>query len=167
MLEEDADVESRRAPAVNTKTSTASRARIRRALPFRVIWALLSAIRRAMLDFGVGVLIMLAVSLMVGGGWRRARRTLSRFLIGARDAISGEWQNATRSQVRISASPTSGLSHACPNRSGCLFHNWARCLEMLQKIKLSVPPLRVPELSWTDDDLVIPGIGQVDSLLLQ
>ncbi|RSH91109.1 hypothetical protein EHS25_010285 [Saitozyma podzolica] len=54
-------------------TTTRTGVRRRRGLTIRVVWALLTAVRRAMVDVGVGMLVVFAATLIMGGGWRRAR----------------------------------------------------------------------------------------------
>ncbi|WVF69143.1 hypothetical protein IAT40_003917 [Kwoniella sp. CBS 6097] len=65
------------AGAGSTNTITKFRRRKGR-LSIRVIWYLLSALRRALLDVGVGMMVLLVGVIVLGGGWRRARFTLQR-----------------------------------------------------------------------------------------
>lgn len=61
-------------------TSTAMRVKRRRSgLKMRVLWFLLTAVRRAMMDVGMGMLVALVGAIVLGGGWRRARFTLTAF----------------------------------------------------------------------------------------
>ncbi|WVQ96645.1 hypothetical protein IAU59_003750 [Kwoniella sp. CBS 9459] len=47
-------------------------------LSIRVIWYMLTALRRALVDVGVGMMVLLVGIIVLGGGWRRARFTLGR-----------------------------------------------------------------------------------------
>jgi len=58
-------------------TSTARMKRRKSGLTMRVIWLLLTSIRRAMVDLSVGMMIALVGVIVIGGGWRRARYTLA------------------------------------------------------------------------------------------
>ncbi|KAK4684733.1 hypothetical protein P7C73_g5435, partial [Tremellales sp. Uapishka_1] len=64
--------------------------RAKQGLSFRVAWGLIHAVKRAMLDVGVGMLVVLVGVIVFGGGWRRVRgrlldyrRKISRMLIKA------------------------------------------------------------------------------------
>ncbi|WRT67830.1 uncharacterized protein IL334_004804 [Kwoniella shivajii] len=45
-------------------------------LSARLMWYILTAVRRALVDVGVGLLVTIAGIIVLGGGWRRARWTL-------------------------------------------------------------------------------------------
>ena len=89
--EEDEDVLDRaRGWATTTRTGTRLRANRRpfgKGLGLRLVWGLLRAIRRAMLDLSMGALIMVILAIILGGGWRRARSTLSRLWTRSRRFI--------------------------------------------------------------------------------
>lgn len=89
--EEDQDVLDRaRGWATTTRTGTKARANRRpfgKGLGLRLVWGLLRAIRRAMLDLSMGALIMVILAVILGGGWRRARFTLSRLWTRSRRFI--------------------------------------------------------------------------------
>ena len=70
-----------------TDTATTTHPRARRSLSARALFMLLTALRRAMLDVGVGVLLTVVAVVILGGGWRRARRTLTRVFLRARHFI--------------------------------------------------------------------------------
>jgi len=70
-----------------TNTATATYRRKSRSLSARALFFLLTAIRRAMVDVGVGALMTIAVVVVLGGGWVKARRTLTRVLLSARQFI--------------------------------------------------------------------------------
>jgi hypothetical protein len=59
-------------------TTTRTGVKRRKGLTIRVLWWLLTTVRRAMVDVGVGMLVLLAASLVIEGGWRRARVSWSR-----------------------------------------------------------------------------------------
>jgi hypothetical protein len=58
---------------------TATRAK-RKGLTLRVIWFLIASIRRAMLDVSLGMMVVIVGAVILGGGWKRARMTLSRVI---------------------------------------------------------------------------------------
>ncbi|KAK1925525.1 acyl CoA binding protein-domain-containing protein [Papiliotrema laurentii] len=70
-----------------TNTATSTQRKKPQSLTIRAIWVLMTAIRRAMVDLGVGVLLAMVVVVAVGGGWSRARRTLSRLFVRTRRFI--------------------------------------------------------------------------------
>lgn len=65
-------------------TATATRKRRKNGLTIRVLWFLVTAIRRAIIDAGVGMMIALVGVIVLGGGWRRARVTLTGLVERAR-----------------------------------------------------------------------------------
>ena len=79
-LEEEVD----RARCANTATRVKRR---RSGLTIPVIWFLFTSIRRAMLDVGMGILVALVGLVVLGGGYRRARVTLSMLIARARKYI--------------------------------------------------------------------------------
>ncbi|WWC88729.1 uncharacterized protein L201_003642 [Kwoniella dendrophila CBS 6074] len=61
----------------NSSHITVTRVKRRRGkLSVRVMWYLLTAVRRALVDVTIGSIIILASIIVLGGGWRRARWTL-------------------------------------------------------------------------------------------
>jgi hypothetical protein len=52
-----------------------------------MLWALLGGIRRAMIDVGMGMMVMLLMAVILGGGWRKARFTLTRLVLRAKRFI--------------------------------------------------------------------------------
>jgi hypothetical protein len=70
---DEVEDEAQRPGWATAATTTRTGVRRRRGLTIRVIWALLTAVRRAMVDVGVGMLVVFAATLIMGGGWRRAR----------------------------------------------------------------------------------------------
>jgi hypothetical protein len=71
----------------NTATTTSRRKR-QGPLSLRAVWFLLRLARRAMVDLGVGMLVTLVAAIIMGGGWRRARLTLSNTIARARQIIA-------------------------------------------------------------------------------
>ncbi|OCF43562.1 hypothetical protein I317_02580 [Kwoniella heveanensis CBS 569] len=61
--------------SINTITKVSKR---KGRLSTRVLWFLLTAFRRALVDVGVGMMILLVGVIVLGGGWRRARFTFGR-----------------------------------------------------------------------------------------
>jgi hypothetical protein len=89
--EDDLDEEEDRQETTrwgNTATTTGSR-RPKSALSLRAVWFLLRLARRAMVDLGVGMLVALAATIVLGGGWKRARLTLNNTIAKARRLIAG------------------------------------------------------------------------------
>ena len=88
-MEDEAERSRWHGRGMATDTATASRVRRRRSggLTLRVVWFLIAAVRRAMLDVGVGMLVMIVAAVVLGGGWRRARTTWARLMIRARRFI--------------------------------------------------------------------------------
>ncbi|ORY24296.1 acyl CoA binding protein-domain-containing protein [Naematelia encephala] len=82
--EMEEDVERERWPTTRTTT----RIRQRKSLSVRAIWWLIAAVRRATIDAGVGLLILLAGIFIMSGGWRRTRATLARVRVTVRQFIS-------------------------------------------------------------------------------
>ncbi|ORX40059.1 acyl CoA binding protein-domain-containing protein [Kockovaella imperatae] len=82
-LEDEAD-RLRRSNIRTGDTATTVRRKRRAGLPIRVVWALLAGLRRAAVDLGTFALMMLVVTVIFGGGWRRARQSLTRLLVRAR-----------------------------------------------------------------------------------
>ena len=76
----------------NTNTASATRRKPKASLTLRVTWHLITAIRRAMFDLGVGMLISIFVVVALSGGWRRGRHTLSLILSRARRFIASAAQ---------------------------------------------------------------------------
>lgn len=68
-------------------TTTMRVKRRKSGLTIRVLWLLITAIRRAMMDVGVGMLVALVGVIVLGGGWRRARVTLTGLMTKARRFI--------------------------------------------------------------------------------
>lgn len=86
-LEEEAERERARwGTATNTATSTRRR-QTGGGLSARMLWALLGGIRRAMIDVGMGMMVMLLMAVILGGGWRKARFTLTRLVLRAKRFI--------------------------------------------------------------------------------
>ena len=81
-LEDEADRARRTTRLGDTATTTRRRRRIN--LPLRVIWALLSLARRAVVDIGTVALMMIIATMLFGGGWRRARIAFARLLVRGR-----------------------------------------------------------------------------------
>ncbi|WWD18506.1 hypothetical protein CI109_102958 [Kwoniella shandongensis] len=76
---EDEAERSRWGSATNTATTTVTRVKRKKGkLSARVLWFLFKAVRRAMIDVGMGFLVVLVGVIVLGGGWRRTRFTLSR-----------------------------------------------------------------------------------------
>lgn len=67
-----------------TNTATTTHRRKQKSLSARALFLLLTAIRRAMVDVGVGMLMTIAVVVVLGGGWVKARRTLTRAILRAK-----------------------------------------------------------------------------------
>ncbi|WWC70705.1 uncharacterized protein I206_104656 [Kwoniella pini CBS 10737] len=64
---------------IDTTASQITVTRIKRKkgkLSIRLMWYILTAIRRALVDVSVGLIIMIGCIVLLGGGWRRARWTL-------------------------------------------------------------------------------------------
>lgn len=80
-LEDEVDRARWRTTAMKVK-------RRKRGLTIRVVWILLTAVRRAMMDVGVGMLVALIGVIVLGGGWRRARITLTGLLSKARRFVT-------------------------------------------------------------------------------
>lgn len=86
-LEKEAERERARwGTATNTATSTRRR-QTGGGLSARMLWALLGGIRRAMIDVGMGMMVMLLMAVILGGGWRKARFTLTRLVLRAKRFI--------------------------------------------------------------------------------
>ena len=88
-LEDQAD-RARRFGAAGVRvgdTATSTRRKRKVVLPLRVLWLLLSGVRRAMFDVGTTALLMLVAMIIFGGGWRRARRTLTRYILSVKRYI--------------------------------------------------------------------------------
>ena len=78
--------EAARARWMSTTTATKVK-RKKHGFTFRVVWALITAVRRAMLDVGVGMMVALIGVILIGGGWRKARFTLRRLGVRMRRMI--------------------------------------------------------------------------------
>ncbi|KAL7423102.1 hypothetical protein Q5752_002401 [Cryptotrichosporon argae] len=81
------DEERARWPAPNAPATTRVRVR-RKSLGLRLVWILLAAVRRAAVDLGIGVVVAVVAAVVLGGGWRRARGTVSRINAGVRQLVS-------------------------------------------------------------------------------
>lgn len=84
---DDMEDQQDRARWGNTATTTGRRKR-QGALSLRAVWFLVRLTRRAMIDLGVGMLIALVAAIFVGGGWRRARLTISNAIAKARQMVT-------------------------------------------------------------------------------
>ena len=70
-------------------TTTATKVRRRKnGMTVRVLWFMLTAVRRAIMDAGVGILVALVGVIVLGGGWRRAGVTITGLKTKARRFIS-------------------------------------------------------------------------------
>jgi hypothetical protein len=90
---DEVEDEQERARWGNTATATATatnRRRPKSALSLRVLWYLLRVVRRAVLDLSVGMLVALVAAIVLGGGWRRARVTLSTLVGRAQRFIASQ-----------------------------------------------------------------------------
>ncbi|KAK8858614.1 hypothetical protein IAR55_002843 [Kwoniella newhampshirensis] len=68
--------------ATNTAATTVTRVKRNKAkISVRLLLFLLKAVRRAMIDVGTGLLVLLVGIIVLGGGWRRARWTLTRLRV--------------------------------------------------------------------------------------
>ncbi|WVQ83076.1 hypothetical protein IAT38_005214 [Cryptococcus sp. DSM 104549] len=76
--EEDEAARERWAAGGGRTTTTIRVKRKKSPLGLRVVWYLLKAVRRALVDVGVGVLILIIAGALMGGGWRRARGAMGR-----------------------------------------------------------------------------------------
>ena len=88
-LEDQAD-RARRFGAAGIRvgdTATSTRRKKKIVLPLRVLWLVLSGVRRAMIDVGTTAMLMLVAMIIFGGGWRRARRTLTTYVLSIRRYI--------------------------------------------------------------------------------
>jgi len=84
-----AEDEHERARWGNTATAT-SRRKPKSSISLRVLWYLLKVARRTVLDLSVGMLIALVAAIVLGGGWRKARATLTNLTIRAQRFITNQ-----------------------------------------------------------------------------
>jgi hypothetical protein len=62
----------------NTATTTDRRKKT--SLSLRAVWFLLRLARRTMLDLSVGMVVAIVAAILLGGGWKRARGTLTNLI---------------------------------------------------------------------------------------
>jgi hypothetical protein len=62
----------------NTATSTNRRKKT--PLSLRAVWFLLRVARRTMFDLSIGMVIAIVAAVLLGGGWKRARGTLTNLI---------------------------------------------------------------------------------------
>lgn len=84
---EDGEEQEERARWGNTATAT-SRRRRTKGLSIRALWLLLGLLRRAIVDTSIALVLALAVTIVLGGGWNRARVTLRLWAGRARRLIT-------------------------------------------------------------------------------
>jgi hypothetical protein len=85
---EDEQERARWGNTATTTATTAGRRKPRSSLSLRAVWLLLRLARRAMLDLSVGMFLAMVAAIMLGGGWSRARLTLTNLVTRAQRFIT-------------------------------------------------------------------------------